>query len=314
MRWIFIASMVLIALLVPANYAYADSPSVDNAKVFQSYEEEDDWLIVATYNISGTNASTSSCDTTHIWYLQFNDGVTGDEIANYCIKTNAQCGMRIGSIPINPDDAAALVWGGDYDVVLYGNWGSHPTDSYTLLATDWRGEVDNGGLDEWVIEQVGIIETFDSADYIDTVPDEEGDYIDVMTVAGAGVVGIASLRDYRPNIFAVTYEGLDIDYVPNTDDTSYADDMYNNTETMIGSDIYDAAEAVGERWLGIDGRMMLAVLTLIGFLSIAVIEKSIAFLIIIGGVLVGFFPMGTVFLLVFLLMVTLIRALFWSST
>lgn len=314
MKWVGLVLISLALLVVPANYVYADSPSVDNAKVFQSYEETGDWLVVATYNISGTNTSTSLCSTTYIWYLQFKDGVTGDEIANYQIKSNAQCGMRIGAIYINADEVTALTEGGDYDVVLYGVWGAHPTDSYTLVAGDWKGEVANEGLDEWVIEQVGIIETYDSGDYLDVVPVEGSGYETVLTVDGGGVVGIPYLINYRPNIYAVTYEGLDINYVPNTDDTSYADDMYNSTEAMIGSTIYDAAEDVGDRWLGVDGRMMLALLTILGFLSIAVIEKSIAFLIIIGGILVGFFPMGTVFLIVFLMMVMLIRGLFWSST
>jgi len=135
-------------------------------------------------------------------------------------------------------------------------------------------------------------------------------------VAGALIFnrGIAELESYRPDIFAVTTESLDIPYLINTDDTSYADDLYNSTEAAIGSTIYDAADDVGERWLGIDGRMMVALLTIMGFLSIAVIEKSIAFLIILGGVLVGFFPMGTVFLIVFIMMVVLVRSLFWSST
>jgi len=307
-KWL--ASVILAICFLTGGVAYADSPSVDDVKVFQSYMETDDWLVVVTYNISGTNLSTSVCDTTHIWYLQFKDGVTADEISNFRIK---QCGMRVGSIYMNADKVSALVWEGDYDVVLYGNWGTHPTDSYTLIAVDWRGEVENGGLDEWVLEQAGILQTFDSADYLDAVP---GYDLDVLTVAGALIFnrGIAELESYRPDIFAVTTESLDIPYLINTDDTSYADDLYNSTEAAIGSTIYDAADDVGERWLGIDGRMMVALLTIMGFLSIAVIEKSIAFLIILGGVLVGFFPMGTVFLIVFIMMVVLVRSLFWSST
>ena len=312
MRWII--GLILLVVL-SGGVAYADSPSIDDAKVYQSYVEDGDWLFVVTYNISGTNTSTSSCDNTHVWWLILEDGVTGDLLG---LTPYIQCGMRPASILLNASSVTALTEGGDYDLVIYGNWGAHPEDTYTLQAEDWKGEVANGGLEDWVIAQAEVIEDYDavylgSADYLDSVPNYDHD---VLTVAGALIFnkGIPKLEDYFSDIFAVTEEGLDIDYVPNTDDTSYADDLYNDTEAMIGSTIYDAADDVGDRWLGIDGRMMLALLTILGFLSIAVIEKSIAFLIIIGGVLIGVFPMGTVLLLVFLLMVTLIRALFWSST
>lgn len=314
MRWII--GLILLVVL-SGGVAYADSPSIDDAKVYQSYVEDGDWLFVVTYNISGTNTSTSSCGYINTWTLLLEDGVTGDLLGSTGTNPGLQCGMRPASILLNASSVSALTEGGDYDLVIYGNWGAHPEDTYTLQPEDWKGEVANGGLDDWVIYQASVIEDYDtvylgSADYLDPVPQ----YGDVLTVAGADIFnqGIPKLEEYRPDIFAVTYEGLDIDYVPNTDDTSYADDLYSGTEAMIGSTIYDAAEDVGDRWLGVDGRMMLALLTILGFLSIAVIEKSIAFLIIIGGVLIGVFPMGTVLLLVFLLMVTLIRALFWSST
>src|SRR5574343_1322078 len=311
---IIVALSIIGMIFLSGGIVYADSPSIDDAKVFQSYEEDGDWLFVVTYNISGTNTSTSSCDYTHVWWLYLEDGVTGELLG---ATPNIQCGMRPASILLNASSVATLTEGGDYDLVIYGNWGAHPEDTYTLQPEDWKGEVANGGLDDWVIYQASVIEDYDtvylgSADYLDPVPQ----YGDVLTVAGADIFnqGIPKLEEYRPDIFAVTYEGLDIDYVPNTDDTSYADDLYTNTEAMIGSTIYDAAEDVGDRWLGVDGRMMLALLTLIGFLSIAVIEKSIAFLIILGGILIGVFPMGTVLLIVFLLMVVFIRAWFWSST
>lgn len=313
MRWII---GIFLIVLFSGGIAYADSPSIDDVKVFHDYEEEGDWLVVVTYNISGTNTSTSLCGYSYVWQLRFNDGVTGDNEGTAIIT---QCGMRVSSIYFNADEVSTMVEGGDYDIVIYGNWGAHPTDSYTLLATDWKGKVENGGLDDWILNQAEIIEAYDivyylpTADYLDSVPNYTHK---VLTPAGAQIFtsGITHIEDYRPDLFAVTTEGLDVDYVPNTDDTSYADDMYNNTEVMIGSTIYDAAEDVGDRWFGIDGRLTLALLTILGFISIAIIEKSIAFLIIIGGILVGFFPMGTVLLLVFLLMVTLIRALFWSST
>jgi len=295
--------------------AYADSPSVDDAKIFHDYEEEGDWLVVVTYNISGTNLSTSQCGYSYVWWLQFNDGVTGDNKGTAIIT---QCGMRVSSIYFNANKVSTMVEDGDYDVVIYGNWGAHPSDSYTLQNTDWKGKVQNGGLSDWILNQAEIIEDYDtvylgSADYLESVPDYDHQ---VLTPDGEKIftAGIPHIKDYLSDWFAITKEGLDINYIPNTDDTSYADDMYNNTEVMIGSTIYDAAEDVGDRWFGIYGRLTLALLTILGFLSIAIIEKSIAFLIIIGGILVGFFPMGTVLLLVFLLMVTLIRALFWSST
>lgn len=307
MKWLI---PIFVIMFFIGGVAYADSPSIDDVKVFQDYIEEDDWLIAVIYNISGTNVSTSLCFVYGFtWQIQLIDTVTAEVLTDQTLK---QCGMRPYGIYINASQAFGYTFGGNYTVRIIANWGTPPSATYLIQDEDWRGDIYFGEFENWVIEQAYIIEDFDSGDYLDIVPE----YDEVLTVSGAAIFnkGISKLQDYFPDLFAVTIEGLPIEYEDNTDDTSYADDMYNNTEVMIGSTIYDAAEAVGDRWLGVDGRMMLAILTILGFLSIAVIEKSVAFLIILGGVLVGFFPMGTVLLLVFLLMVTLVRALFWSST
>src|SRR5574343_947559 len=166
MRWIF--GLILLVVL-SGGVAYADSPSIDDAKVYQSYVEDGDWLFVVTYNISGTNTSTSLCGYVNVWWLLLEDGVTGDLLG---ATPNIQCGMRPASILLNASSASALVEGGDYDLVIYGNWGAHPEDTYTLQPEDWKGEIENEWFDDWVIYQASVIEDYDtvylgSADYLE---------------------------------------------------------------------------------------------------------------------------------------------------
>jgi hypothetical protein len=106
-------------------------------------------------------------------------------------------------------------------------------------------------------------------------------------------------------------------YLPSTGGTTYATDLYDNWDVAVGPEVSavltTAAPYFG--FVGADGgRMVGALLTLLGFLSLAIIEKSVAFLVILGGVMIGVFPMATVVMLVFVMAVVLIRSLFWSST
>lgn len=74
MKWILSSLLLAIcAVILSGGMAYAASPSIDDIKVFQTYEESGDWLIVCLLNISGGNESdctnTSCCDrTTYPYY------------------------------------------------------------------------------------------------------------------------------------------------------------------------------------------------------------------------------------------------------
>ena len=305
-----------MSFFIPSGIVLAASPSVDDVKVFTSYYETGDWLVVATYNISGgnfSNCTNTSCfrPPAYTWYIQLVDS-TGTALTTNKLE---QSGMRPFGISVNAATAAGYTFGGNYSVKIYGNYGATPNASRALTTTDWRGEVSAGELDSWVRQQAQIMEDYDGVDYVTTV----AEWNEVLTQTGGSIFdrGIAHLSDYRPDIFQVTNYLFPLGYTPSTGDTNYADDLYDNWDTTLGPEISASLTATAPYFgfTGVDGgRMVGALLTLLGFLSLAIIEKSIAFMVILGGVMIGVFPMATVILVVFIEAVVLIRSLFWSST
>jgi hypothetical protein len=309
MRWI-IAVVVLLSIF-SCGTAFAASPSIDDIKVFNGYQETDDWLIVVTYNISGGNTSdctnTSCCSSVYPWRIQLIDNAGSTIITDNSID---QCGMCPASIPRSAAQASLLVSGGNYSVKIYGAWGATPNASRAINAsTDWLG-TNLKNLDKWVKNQADIIGTHDGKDYLTTVPI----YGDVLTAEGGNIfnTGIPYLSSYRPDIFQETIVKVPISYVNSTQDTTYATDLYNNWDTTLGPEVSAVLTDSGY-YFGLNGRLMGALLTILGFISLAMIEKSVAFMIILGGVLIGVFHMGTILLIVFLLLIVLVRSLFWSS-
>jgi hypothetical protein len=318
MKWLKVFILVIaISILLPSGVILADSPSVDDVKVFQDFKETGDWLIVATYNISGGNFSdctNTSCfrSPAYQWYIQFIDNSTGLNITTNRIE---QGGMKPFGISINASHATALSWSGNYSVKIYGSYGAIPNASKSLTSIDWRGAVVDGELDEWVLQQAQIMEDYDLIDYVTTVVEWD----DVLTQVGGSYFdkGIPSLSYHRPDIFQVTHYLFPLGYIPTTGDTNYADDLYDNWDVTLGPEISASLTSAAPYFgfVGVDGgRMVAALLTLIGFLALAIIEKSVAFMVILGGVMIGVFPMTTVIMIVFILAVVLIRSLFWSST
>jgi hypothetical protein len=281
--------------------------TIDDIKVFQGYMESDDWLITTTNHI------TDTCNNfANIWKMQLIDSVTSTV---YAESTISQCGMRPASIYLSAAMGSTLTWGGNYSIKLYGNYGSLPSTTRLInSSTDWIGSISL--IDGWALQQAQIMEDYDNVDYVTIVPQP---YNEVLTIEGGSIFdrGIPYLSIYRPNIFQVTTHLTTIEYTPYNGSTDYADDLYSDWEGALGvplsSALTDIAPYFG--FTGVDGgRMVGALMILIGFLAVAAVEKSIAFIIILGGVLCGLIPLYTVLFLVFVLSVVLIRSLFWSST
>jgi hypothetical protein len=308
----FLVLLMIGVITLSGGIAYADSPSVDDVKVYQDYKDAGDWLIVAVYNISGTNASTSQCGSNYPWIAQLIDNSDASIVGNWRIKL---CGMRPIGLYLSAMAASSETVGGNYSIKVLAQWGAAPSGTKLISATDWKGANYDGigGLDEWVINEAKIMETYDGITYVETVAYPE--YAEVLNTNGGGwfATGIDALDYYRPDLFIVNIENYPIDYVPPVVGDSYAADLYNNWDDSLGPEIAPALTDIGF-YFGVNGRMMAAILTLVGFLSIVMIEKSIAVIIILGGVLIGVIPMATVIMLVFILVIVLIRSLFWSST
>jgi hypothetical protein len=301
--------IILASMLIPVGIASAASPSVDDVKVFQGYKETDDWLIVAVYNISGTNTSTSLCDVySNQWSIQLLDS-TSTVKAQGIIK---QCGMRPASIYLSAATGDTLEWGGNYSIKIIASWGALPSASRTLVPTDWVGS-NLVNLDSWAISRAKTIQTFDALTYVDTV----AIYGEVLNVEGGYIfdTGIPYLSSYRPNLFLLTIEEATISYVTVNDSSTYASDLYTSPlSDVLGVPVATALDNAGD-WFGISDRLMGAVLTLIGFLVIASIGSvSIGTMVILGGVMIGVFPMAIIYVLGFILVVVFVRGFFWSST
>ena len=316
MRWIGVLVLLIGAVLFSGGVAYAASPSVDDIKVYEDYKEDGDWLIVAVYNISGTNTSTSLCGATYPWFAQLIDNSDSTIVGNWSIEL---CGMRPIGLYLSASSASTEVLGGNYSVKILGLWGSGPSGTKSIGATDWKGANYDGigGLDEWVINEAKIMEAYDSTTYVEAVAYPT--YGERLNTAGGAwfATGIDALDYYRPNLFITNIENYPIEYEPSTVVDTYAADLYDNWDTAVGPEVSASLNSVAP-WFGFSGadrgRMIGAILTLMGFLAIAMIEKSVAVIIILGGVLIGVFPMATVIMLVFILCIVLIRSLFWSST
>ena len=278
--------------------------TIKDIKVFQGYSATGDWLVVASYDIE------SSCNQyTYPWYMQLVDS-SGTAVYQSQVL---QCRYKVGCVQISPAGASSLVVGGNYSVKLVGNFGLHPNISQTINASDWKG-TDMSNLDGWVMEQAGYMQSYYNISYIDSVA-TSGVNGQALNAYGGGIfdAGIPYLSSYRPNIFEVTVINRPIVYNISNVSSTYAADLYNNWSTFIGPDVSAVLVTEGA-YFSIGGRMMGAILTFIGFVSLAMFSKTISFLIIIGGVVVGLFPMSLVYVLVFLLAVILVRSLFWSST
>lgn len=312
MKWLSFVVILIGAIILSGGVAYAASPSVDDIKVYQDYEESGDWLIVAVYNISGTNTTTSSCGATYPWQAQLIDNSDSTIVGNWSISL---CGMRPIGLYLSAMSASAETWNGNYSVKIVGQWGSAPSGTKQITTSDWKGANYDGigGLDDWVISEARIMEAYDSTTYVETVAYPE--YDEVLNTEGGAwfATGIPNLKNVRHDLFMINIENYPIDYVPSTVVDSYAADLYNNWDDTLGPEVAPALTDIGF-YFGIGGRMMGAILTLIGFLAIAMIEKSIAMIIIIGGVLIGVLPMATVIMLVFILWIVFVRSWFWSST
>ena len=312
MKWLKVFILVIaMSFFIPSGIVLAASPSVDNVKVFKGYKETGDWIIVATYNISGSNTSTSLCNDAATWSIKLIDNATGLEKANLPIQ---QCGMKPFGIYLSYNSTLGLSFGGNnsYSVKIYGNWGTNPNASRNISTADWRGS-NLDYLDQWIKEQAQIMETFDGIDYVTQVP---APYYEVLTIAGGNIfdIGISQLSVVRPDIFQVNTVNFPLSYIPSNGSTNYADNLYINWDIALGPDVSNALDVAAPYFGFTSGRMIGALLTIMGFLSLAIIEKSFAFMIILGGIMIGLFPMTTVFLVVFIEAVVLIRSLFWSST
>ena len=193
------------------------SMTIQDVKVFQSFKNTGDWLIVVRY-INTTAPYYDTYDVKKYFSLQFTTS-TGTVIAS---TTLPAWGNKVGNIYMSAAQVAALDWGGSYRVRIYGLFTGNPYTEYALLDTDWAGE-DLTQLDSWVLSSAAVLSTY----YNTTMTTYIASRGEVLNATGGAIFssGINGLGNERPDLFQI-----------NTASTTYNPNITPQTYRLAVSD------------------------------------------------------------------------------
>lgn len=169
---------------------------VENAKVFTSYLQSNDWLVTLLYKNIYEPYYTDGTDVASIFYIQLAN-TSGTVLAQ--TKCPAW-GYRPGCIYLNAGQVTSLEWGYAYRVRVYGDFADYPYMEYVLQPADWMGS-DLNRLDSWVMSTATLIENYYGAT-ITTYIANKG----LVLNEDGGVIfdtGIPALSSVRPDIFQI---------------------------------------------------------------------------------------------------------------
>lgn len=241
-------------------WGYA-SMQIEDAKVFQSYKQDGDWLIPIRY-INTMAPYYDSYDVRKFFVLQLLD-TSGNIKAETIVPA---WGNRPGSIYLSAAAVTSLQWGANYHVRLYGKYTGTPYIEYVLQAKDWLGS-DLSQLDSWVIASAKAIGEYDNADYTTYIAGKG----EVLTNAGAALFdkGITGLSVLRPDIFQIQTQTPT--YTPSTISQTYRQST-QDWRTNIGPDGTVMLERVGNI-IGVGGN----VIVILAFFIMTVVLAVLAF-------------------------------------
>ena len=295
---------------------------VEDAKVFQNYIEEGDWLVVAEYGLF-YEPYYPRYNPKNYFLLQLVNDVTGDVEAQLPVP---QWGFRPGSIYINADDAESLEWQGNYSVRLNGTFAPYPNYSDEIRGADWVG----GNLlllDDWC-----LILAHEMEDYYGTSPPEECCTIfssvagrDILNEEGGAIfiVGIPYLNVIRQAIFAVSI--TEPEYESTNFSWAYVESL--DWEATVGPEIANASTEFAYYWFTIErptgGRIALGLIFFIMFVFMAGLGVPpghhsqgmiLGLPLIIAGAWLNVVPWAILGVCVLLLLLLLVKAFWWGGT
>lgn len=212
------------------------------AKVFRSYVQDNDMLIVIQYtNVYLPYYPNNIASQYFDLVLYDTDGTT-----LLASNTAKSWDFGIGSIYLSADSAASLTNNSEYYVGIRGAFGSYPEDLYQLQSDDWMGS-DLGLLDDYIIISANTMSDYYGVEMTAYVAGKGN----VLNEEGGILVatGIPSLTIIRPDLFQV------IIYVPTYDagDWTLAYDLTNDWEAKLGSNTVDMLNS-GASIIGISGK------------------------------------------------------------
>lgn len=233
---------------------------IQDVKVFNSYRESDDWLIVVRY----INIYPPYYDTYDIRkYFTFD---LLDLSSNVRGSTPLPAwGNRVGSLSLSADLVSGLEVGEAYTVRIYGLFGSNPYTDYELQPEDYQGE-DLSNLDSWVISSAGVLSSYYNTS-LTTYVSGRGELLN-STASTIFTNGISGLNTVRPDLFLVSS-------VPGgyTDTTEDQTGRVASPAATVGPQVWAWVSEVGSI-VGAEGRLVLVIL----FVGIAFIIGIYAFL------------------------------------
>ena len=315
MKWsiraLLLSAVLLLSVVLPCATAFADSPEIISAKVFDTYEEDDDWLVVIAYNISPENNPPEDR-----WLIQLRDE-TNTSIAQAPMR---QWGMKPGSIYLAEDMASAYEWGNEqYNVFMYDIADPAINASHNLSAIDWIGYAPQR-LDSWCLTFAQQMDDYDSP----TTPyiTETVEYGPMLSLQ-CGVwfdIGIPDLSNVHPNLFEAHIE--EFAYWEDTTWTNSYASTLDDWETTVGPELTNAFNDAGDL-IDIDGRYIGGMFVFIGFIALAALSvamghisagATLASLAIFGGVILGLIPIAIVFVAIVLLTVMFVKNYWFGGT
>lgn len=219
---------------------------VIGAKVFNSYLEEDDMLIVLSYLNTYVPAYPNEICAITFWIqLRSTDGST--VLAQTVCQ---QWGYMPGCLYLNANQAAALTNGFPYRIYLASASGDNATAYYALQSTDWQGDA-LGLLPGWVISTAHSMATYYGTTMTAQVQNEE-----VLNSEGGTLfaTGIPSLVNTNYDLF------LDTAFTPivnpiNPGGTSF--DTSTTWEDQVGPNVAELTNIIGGVF-DISGREVIA--------------------------------------------------------
>ncbi|GAG79223.1 unnamed protein product, partial [marine sediment metagenome] len=225
-------------------------------------------------------------------------------------------GYRPGSIYLSADMAATLEWGTNYTISMYGQDASHNTTNYTLTTADWRGsnlEI----LDDWCLALATSMGSYDNTTYVTTttekglVLNEEGGVI--------FIVGIPYLDQVRPGIFQVVVSGI-----PHEEkEATWAFwSTLPSWDEAVGSELAGIFNSTGDL-INVDGKtigmlgifiMWAAVATTAFAVGHGTAGMALSLPILALGTYYDFIPFAVMGVGIAVVVVLVVRELFWSKT
>ena len=227
------------------------------AKVFNSYLEDGDALIVLSYLNTYVPYYPDKIASLHFW-LQLRTS-NGDTVLSQTVCQ--QWGYMPGSIYLNANQAASLTNGWPYRIYLAGTSSERPVACYILQPDDWLGDALHL-LCPWVIGTANSMATYYGTAMTAQVQNKE-----VLNSEGGTLfaTGIPSLIISDPECFQ------DISYIPDTDTITPGPTDFDTSTTweiQVGPVVASLANGVGGVFGDISGKYIIAAIFFVIYLAI----------------------------------------------